>query len=103
MNRYQTLLQPSLQTGTMVQKVDVSALATRRNCSFYLFEGMGINSLEDQVQLPIGELGAASPAGCPCAGRWGNVRRSGGGDMADGEDFTAATGQGLVVSTGILG
>src|SRR4051794_8837221 len=44
MHRYQTLLQPSLQTGTMVQKVDVSALATRRNCSFYLFEGMGINS-----------------------------------------------------------
>jgi hypothetical protein len=33
----------------------------------------------------------------------GNVRRSGGGDMADGEVFTAATGQGLVVSTGILG
>jgi hypothetical protein len=31
------------------------------------------------------------------------VRRSGGGDMADGEVFTAATGQGLVVSTGILG
>ena len=26
----------------MVQKVDVSALATRRNCSFYLFEGMGV-------------------------------------------------------------
>src|SRR3954447_22311542 len=44
MHRYQTLLQLSLQTGTMVQKVDVSALATRRNCSFYLFEGMGINS-----------------------------------------------------------
>lgn len=33
----------------------------------------------------------------------GNVRRSGGGDIADDEDFTAATGQGLVVSTGILG
>ena len=44
MHRYQTLLQPSLQTGTMVQKVDVSALATRRNRSFYLFEGLGINS-----------------------------------------------------------
>jgi hypothetical protein len=27
-----------------MQKVDVSALATRRNRSFYLFEGMGINS-----------------------------------------------------------
>jgi hypothetical protein len=40
------LLQPSLQTGTMVQKVDVSALTTRRNRSFYLFEGMGINSLK---------------------------------------------------------
>jgi hypothetical protein len=36
------LLQPSLQTGTMVQKVDVSALATRRNCSFYLFEGWAL-------------------------------------------------------------
>jgi hypothetical protein len=33
----------------------------------------------------------------------GNVWRSGGGDMADAEVFTAATGQGLVVSTGILG
>ena len=33
----------------------------------------------------------------------GNLRRSGGGDMADDEIFTAATGQGLVVSTGILG
>src|SRR5690349_16356519 len=44
MHRDQTLPQPSLRTGTRVQKVDVSALATRRNCSFYLFEGMGINS-----------------------------------------------------------
>ena len=35
--------------------------------------------------------------------RQGNLRRSGAGDMADGEVFTAATGQGLVVSTGILG
>jgi hypothetical protein len=52
MHRYQTLLQLSLQTGTRVQKVDVSALATRRNCSFYLFEGLGINSQpEDRVRL----------------------------------------------------
>jgi hypothetical protein len=29
-----------------VQKVDVSALTTRRNRSFYLFGGMGINSLD---------------------------------------------------------
>jgi len=28
----------------MVQKVDISALAKRRNRSFYLFEGLGINS-----------------------------------------------------------
>src|SRR5687767_5652050 len=47
--------------------------------------------------------------GCPgrTSVRWpaepGNLRRSGGGDMADDEIFTAATGQGLVVSTGILG
>jgi hypothetical protein len=33
----------------------------------------------------------------------GNLRRSGGGDMADDEVFTVATGKGLVVSTGILG
>jgi hypothetical protein len=34
----------------MVQKVDVSALTTRRNRSFYLFGGMGINShLADAV------------------------------------------------------
>ena len=33
----------------------------------------------------------------------GNLRRSGGGDMADDGIFTATTGQGLVVSTGILG
>jgi hypothetical protein len=33
----------------------------------------------------------------------GNLRRRGGGDMTDDEIFTAATGQGLVVSTGILG
>src|SRR3954451_18836473 len=44
MHRYQTLLQPSLRTVTRVQKVDISALATRRNRSFYHFEGMGINS-----------------------------------------------------------
>jgi hypothetical protein len=44
MHWYQTLLQPSLQARTRVQKVDVSALANRRNRSFYLFEGMGINS-----------------------------------------------------------
>src|SRR5690242_17476537 len=44
MRQDQTLPQPSLRTGTRVQKVDVSALATRRNCSFYLLEGMGINS-----------------------------------------------------------
>src|SRR4051794_39766302 len=39
--------------------------------------------------------------------RWpvgqGNVWRSGGGDMADGEVFTAAKGQGVGGSTGILG
>jgi hypothetical protein len=33
----------------------------------------------------------------------GSLWRSGGGDMVDDEVFTAATGQGLVVSTGILG
>ena len=33
----------------------------------------------------------------------GNLRRSGGGNMADDEIFRAAPGQGLVVSTGILG
>ena len=45
MHRYQTLLQPALRTVTRVQKVDVSTLANRRNRSFYLFEGLGINSL----------------------------------------------------------
>jgi hypothetical protein len=33
----------------------------------------------------------------------GNLRRSGGGNMTDDKIFTAAPGQGLVVSTGILG
>jgi hypothetical protein len=33
----------------------------------------------------------------------GSLRRSGGGDRTDDEIFTAATGQGLVVLTGILG
>ena len=39
----------------MVQKVDVSALATRRNRSFYLFEGMGINS-QAAVSQPDGVI-----------------------------------------------
>ena len=33
----------------------------------------------------------------PRAAGQGNLRRSGGGDMADDAVFTAATGQGLVV------
>ena len=56
MHRYQTLPQPSLRTGTRVQKVDVSALATRRNCSFYLFGGMGIDSLVTILLEPWPDL-----------------------------------------------
>jgi hypothetical protein len=39
----------------------------------------------------------------PLGGGAGEPAAEGGGDMADGEVFRAATGQGLVVSTGILG
>src|SRR3954468_18520699 len=84
MHRYQTLLQPSLQTGTMVQKVDVSALATRRNRSFYLFEGMGINSHEgSQGRRPDGRTNQPAPIprvgillpGRGSGGNWKMVQR----------------------------
>jgi hypothetical protein len=48
------------------------------------------------TQVPRQDVGAP-PAGA------GELAVERGGDMADGEVFTAATGQELVVSTGILG
>ena len=48
------------------------------------------------TQVPRQDVGAP-PAGA------GELAVERGGGMADGEVFTAATGQGLVVSTGILG
>jgi chromosome segregation ATPase len=55
MHRDQILLQPALRTVTRVQKVDISALANRRNRSFYLFEGLGINSQlhADRARLTV--------------------------------------------------
>jgi hypothetical protein len=48
-----------------VQKVDVSALATRRNCSFYLFEGMGIDSHPAPAPGVSGEPAASAGPGHP--------------------------------------
>ena len=66
MHRYQNLLQPSLQARTRVQKVDVSALTTRRNRSFYLFGGMGINSHTGDAEVTIklcSRVNAPGPGG----------------------------------------
>jgi hypothetical protein len=60
------------------------------------------------VDIQVGYLREKSARAARQLGRTsgqGDGRRSGGGDMADGEIFTDGTGQGagLVVSTGILG
>src|SRR5687767_2170726 len=76
---------------------EITALSDKRNFRT-------VPTCKLPVQPPSGKAtrvprrnigGPPGGAGEPAAG--------GGGDMADGEVFTAATGQGLVVSTGILG